>query len=217
MARSGWFAGTRVSGDISISIDVVDPLGAAFRYSKHSLAPHPRPLSLRERGVRPSQARCLSCRQERERTTQPKRCSCRCVGMRRDFCEHPITRGARVSREKHALARKLRREPTPSEQRAWVLLRNRRCFGLKFRRQQVIRGYIADFYCAELRLVLEIDGGVHDTIERFAYDLDRSMHLQEAGIWHELHIRPENVTEGELRRLLSRLLPLSREGEGAGG
>jgi very-short-patch-repair endonuclease len=137
--------------------------------------------------------------------------------MGRDLFDLPITRGARVSKEKHALARRLRREPTVSEQRAWVLLRDRRCLGLKFRRQQVIRGYIVDFYCAELRLILEIDGGVHDAIERFAYDLERSMHLQKSGIRYELHIRPEKVTEANLRGLLAPLLPLSREGEGAGG
>lgn len=35
--------------------------------------------------------------------------------------------------------------------------------GLKFRRQQVIEGFIADFYCNELRLIVEVDGGIHET------------------------------------------------------
>src|SRR5215467_6039938 len=89
----------------------------------------------------------------------------------------PIIRGATVSADKRALARKFRREPTSSEQRAWELLRDRRCLGLKFRRQQVIRGYIVDFYCAELRLALEIDGPIHDRADRAEADVLRMLHV----------------------------------------
>ncbi len=60
------------------------------------------------------------------------------------------------------LARQMRKLPTLAEEKAWGLLRNRRCLGLKFCRQQVIRGFILDFYCAEKRLVMELDGEVHD-------------------------------------------------------
>jgi very-short-patch-repair endonuclease len=141
------------------------------------------------------------------------------MGPRVGLADGPVIRGARVSREKRALARQFRREPTSSEQRAWQLLRNRRCLGLKFRRQQVIRGYIVDFYCAELRLVVEIDGEVHCTLDRFGYDLERSEHLKKAGIHYELHLRPEDVSEATLEALLAAVvLPLSRAaGEGAGG
>jgi very-short-patch-repair endonuclease len=51
---------------------------------------------------------------------------------------------------KLAAARQLRRDATPAERHAWTLLRNRRLLGLKFRRQHVLRGFIVDFYCAEL-------------------------------------------------------------------
>ena len=132
------------------------------------------------------------------------------MGRNVDRYDVPITRGARVSKEKRELARTFRREATCSERRGWEWLRDRRGLGLKFRRQQVIRGYIVDFYCAELRLVLEIDGGVHNELERVVYDLERSMHLQKAGVHHELHIRPEHVSEADLRALLAPLLPLSR-------
>jgi very-short-patch-repair endonuclease len=65
--------------------------------------------------------------------------------------------------------------------------------GLKFRRQQPIRGYIVDFYCAALRLALEIDGPVHAaSLERFAYDLERDDRLQDHGV-AVLHIRPKDV------------------------
>jgi very-short-patch-repair endonuclease len=49
--------------------------------------------------------------------------------------------------------------------------------GLKFRRQQVIRGYIVDFYCAELRLAIEIDGAVHDEPRPIWSDTLRALHL----------------------------------------
>ena len=119
--------------------------------------------------------------------------------MRRNFRaeqQRPsIIRGAKVYPHKRDLARKFRRNPTASERHAWQLLRNRRCMGLKFRRQQVIRGYIVDFYCAELHLALEIDGPVHFYDElRFAYDLERLERLDELGI-DVLRIRPQDVAE----------------------
>ena len=55
-------------------------------------------------------------------------------------------------------ARELRKELTPTEKRLWYHLRGRRFNGFKFRRQTPILGYIADFYCAELRLIIELDG-----------------------------------------------------------
>jgi very-short-patch-repair endonuclease len=51
---------------------------------------------------------------------------------------------------------------TPAESILWKRLRNRRCHGFKFRRQQVIEGFVADFYCEVAQLVIEIDGAIHD-------------------------------------------------------
>lgn len=62
---------------------------------------------------------------------------------------------------KLALAREMRRRPTPGEAALWGALRGRKLGGWKFRRQQVIAGYIVDFYSAELGLAIEVDGGVH--------------------------------------------------------
>ena len=71
---------------------------------------------------------------------------------------------------KVALAKANRHQPTPAEAAAWALLRNRRCLGLKFRRQHVIRGFIVDFYCPELRLAVEVDGTVHRGRTQAEYD-----------------------------------------------
>jgi very-short-patch-repair endonuclease len=68
------------------------------------------------------------------------------------------------------LARDFRRALTPQEQKLWNGLRNRGLAGLKFRRQHPMSGAIPDFYCAEARLIIEADGGVHLDIDRKEYD-----------------------------------------------
>ena len=69
----------------------------------------------------------------------------------------------RAAPEKVTYARRMRSQPTPSENRFWQRLRRRRCLGQRFRRQAVILGWIADFWCPALRLVVEIDGRYHAT------------------------------------------------------
>ena len=61
-------------------------------------------------------------------------------------------------------ARRMRRNPTPPEERLWRRLRNHRLLGLKFRRQHAIDRFIVDFYCAEAQLVVEVDGSVHKSL-----------------------------------------------------
>ena len=118
------------------------------------------------------------------------------------------------------LARAMRHDPTAAEAAAWALLRNRRCLGLKFRRQHVIRGFIADFYCPELRLVVEIDGGIHDSSRAHAeYDEARSRALTQVGI-DVVRIRNEDVSAARLVTLLEPYLvrsPSPRSGEGVRG
>jgi len=62
---------------------------------------------------------------------------------------------------KRDLARRLRRELTPHEQKLWYLLRDRRFSGVKFRRQVPIGPYIADFAAVACKLIVELDGGQH--------------------------------------------------------
>ena len=56
----------------------------------------------------------------------------------------------------------MRRNPTSAEHALWRALRAKTADGLKFRRQAPIGRYIADFYCAETRMVVELDGASHD-------------------------------------------------------
>ncbi len=60
------------------------------------------------------------------------------------------------------LARQMRREPTPAENKLWQRLRNKQILDYKFRRQHAIGRFIVDFYCRQARLVIEVDGPTHD-------------------------------------------------------
>ena len=75
-------------------------------------------------------------------------------------------------------ARSMRREPTEAERRMWRVLRGRRLAAFKFRRQETIGPYIADFVCYERRVVIEIDGGQH---AENAYDGRRDAWFQDRG------------------------------------
>jgi len=114
----------------------------------------------------------------------------------------PVIQGAPIDARKLALARRFRREPTPAEAVAWQLLRGRKILDLKFRRQHVIAGFIVDFYCASLRLVLELDGGIHDHPVQAEYDAIRTQILSTLAI-HVLRLRDDQVSESALRELLA--------------
>ena len=62
-----------------------------------------------------------------------------------------------------ARARRMRRNPTPEERSLWSALRARQLDSLKFRRQAIIAGFIVDFYCPSVGLVVELDGDWHGT------------------------------------------------------
>ena len=80
---------------------------------------------------------------------------------------------------KTAFARKMRNNPTPAEKRLWHFLRCKR-LGVKFKRQCLVLGYIADFYCSSHRIVVEVDGSSHD--DRGAYDATRNAAMNVKGI-----------------------------------
>ena len=76
-------------------------------------------------------------------------------------------------------ARTLRQTRTDAEGLLWHFLRNKQLDGYKFRRQQPIGPYIADFACLSRKLLIELDGGQH--AERHVYDEKRDNFLQEKG------------------------------------
>lgn len=70
-------------------------------------------------------------------------------------------RAVRQREWQKSYARDLRQQMTEAERVLWFALRDRRLCGAKFRRQVPVGPYIADFYCAAHRLILEVDGGQH--------------------------------------------------------
>lgn len=100
------------------------------------------------------------------------------------------------------MARHLRRVMTPEERLLWGWLRDRRAHGLKFRRQAPFEGYILDFYCAEMRLVVEVDGGVHREPGQRARDELRDRVLAERGL-QVLRVSNEEVAR-EPRDVIAR-------------
>jgi very-short-patch-repair endonuclease len=79
-------------------------------------------------------------------------------------------------------ARENRQEATGAEALLWKFLRNRKLRGYKFRRQHPLYDFIADFYCAESRLAIELDGEYHRDKEQTAADTGRTYILKELQI-----------------------------------
>ncbi len=129
--------------------------------------------------------------------------------------------------------RENRKNPTPAENKIWrEVLRLRQFANYKFLRQKPLAAYIVDFYCSELRLVIEIDGDSHaETIE---YDAERTKILQSlgltvvrytnaevssniSGVFDDLIEKIEKLTPlAPLDRGDKKLPPLSRGGLGEG-
>ena len=78
-------------------------------------------------------------------------------------------------------AHELRHAPTDTEQAAWCLLRSIKLKGFKFRRQHPLGPYIVDFYCAQRRLIVELDGSVHGQASQARRDSRRDAHLKKMG------------------------------------
>lgn len=76
----------------------------------------------------------------------------------------------------------LRRDQTPAEEFFWRIIRNRKLNGLKFRRQHPIDKFIADFYCHELKLVVELDGNIHELESIKSKDSYKNNRLKYFGI-----------------------------------
>lgn len=98
----------------------------------------------------------------------------------------------------------------------WRRLRARQFFDLRFRRQDLIGPYIVDFYCSQLRLVVEIDGDVHAKPEQKLHDTKREYYLTQLGL-HVFHVNNDDVIhniDGILEALRTLTLTLSHRARG---
>jgi len=113
-----------------------------------------------------------------------------------------IVIGQKVEKKKLQRAKELRRTLTPEEKILWQHLRTNRLAGLHFRRQQVIDGFIVDFYCHQSGLVVELDGTVHQTQKNYDAGRDRTLSQRKL---RTLRIKNEEIRknlEGVLARIL---------------
>jgi len=115
----------------------------------------------------------------------------------------------RIAPAKLERAKELRRHMTPAERRLWQRVRANRLDGFHFRRQQIIDGFIVDFYCHAAGLVVEIDGSIHD--EQIKYDAERERVLRSRGL-RILRFRNEEV-EQELESVVERIRAACRVAE----
>ncbi|HLZ69287.1 MAG TPA: endonuclease domain-containing protein [Dehalococcoidia bacterium] len=108
-----------------------------------------------------------------------------------------------VSPELAEAARRLRQEATPAERVLWQALRGGRLAGLKFRRQHAVGPFVLDFFCPKHKLVVEVDGAVHNTPDQRDRDAGRDERLQQVG-YRVLRLRNAEVL-GDLDRALGRI------------
>ncbi len=113
-----------------------------------------------------------------------------------------IVRGQSVSYEMHERAKKLRREMTPEEKILWKHIRTNKMNSLHFRRQQIIHGYFADFYCHQHELMVEVDGGVHELQKE--YDANREAYLMAIG-FRIIRFKNEEITKN-LKDVLQKIV-----------
>jgi len=104
-------------------------------------------------------------------------------------------------------AREQRKKPTKSEKMLWQALRGKKLDGVKFRRQQPIGIYIADFYSSPYRLIVEVDGGIHESQQEADAERDETMRMLGLNV---LRI-PADLVERNLPAALERIREFIRK------
>jgi very-short-patch-repair endonuclease len=117
-----------------------------------------------------------------------------------------IIPGQKVTGAKLQRAKELRRQMTPAEKLLWQEVRARK-LGVRFRRQQIIQGFIVDFYCHKVALVVEVDGDIHDLQQE--EDARREKVLSEMGLRivrfrNDEVIRNLSAVVGNIKQLLAK-------------
>ncbi|SDQ22947.1 DUF559 domain-containing protein [Pseudoxanthomonas sp. CF125] len=115
--------------------------------------------------------------------------------------------------------RELRKNSTEPEHLIWSFLRDRRLHGQKFRRQKAMGPYVLDFYCHELKLVIELDGSQHNEPENLVRDAKRDAYVAGQGVttlryWnHDVLDRTEWVLESIWDQVHARVAGDTDDGE----
>ncbi len=106
-------------------------------------------------------------------------------------------------------SRALRRRQTAAEYRLWCLLRGKKLGGYKFRRQHVILSYIVDFFCFSEKLIIELDGPIHNSQKAREYDQRREALLKANG-YRILRFKNAELFQNE-EKVLSTILSALNE------
>lgn len=116
----------------------------------------------------------------------------------------------RTKRSITELARQLRKNPTESEKKLWIILQKKQLDGFKFLRQKPLiyeenykikAFFIADFYCSRAKLVIEVDGKIHDYQKD--YDKERDKIINQLGL---SIIRINNEEVRDLKKLKEKII-----------
>jgi very-short-patch-repair endonuclease len=129
---------------------------------------------------------------------------------------NPIHGNVNYLEELRYLSRKNRKNPTMAEERIWQELLSKRKTGYKFLRQKPIHRFILDFYCSELNLAIEIDGGSHN--RKKGFDLSRDQFLKQIGI-KTVRFTNEDIINNieKIKSILTSIIPPPCQGRGLGG
>jgi very-short-patch-repair endonuclease len=108
-------------------------------------------------------------------------------------------------------AKELRKYETDAEKILWTKLNRNQILGLQFRRQHPIDRFIADFYCAKIKLVVEVDGSIHELPENLDYDIGRSEIMNDFGITvirfsNEQIINEIDTTIKKIEKIIKKLM-----------
>lgn len=141
--------------------------------------------------------------------------------MKNDFPRMVVA--PEIQRKMIELAREFRKEPTQSEDILWQALRGKKLDGIKFRRQQPIGYFVVDFYNSVYRLVVEVDGLIHESQQEA--DASRQQILEELGL-NVLRIKAElveknlpmtlNLIRDRIQQIQNSPSPFMGEGRGGG-
>ena len=134
---------------------------------------------------------------------------------------NPLPQGARelarhfYTAEALEYSKELRKSMTDAENILWYYLKNKQLSGCKFRRQEAIDNYIADFVCYETKVIIELDGGQHNEKVNIDKDIKRQDYLEKKGFkvlrfWNNEIF--ENI-DGVLNKILSETKPSPLAGE----
>lgn len=114
-----------------------------------------------------------------------------------------MTANASIATQLVANARENRKNPTEAEDLFWQEVRNSN-LGYKIRRQHYIGSFIADFVCLEKKLIIEVDGGYHDTKEQVELDELRTLELEQKHLYKVIRFNNEEVLN-DIKTVLSKI------------